>query len=141
MVVRHALKAADGASVARHHNGEGKPSPCIKQCGLEAKALCRGCFRTLDEIVNWGSYNVSQCMDVMNQINGSRGTHQCPECKGPAYCAIEDGKSASTCWCMTLPAGAKPNPQVGEECLCRGCLTEELRTPITGIQDKSGRRR
>ncbi|MGE5472228.1 MAG: DUF1289 domain-containing protein [Bacteroidota bacterium] len=30
------------------------PSPCINLCQMEAaNGLCRGCFRTLDEITRW----------------------------------------------------------------------------------------
>jgi predicted Fe-S protein YdhL (DUF1289 family) len=32
------------------------PSPCISVCTMDAQAgWCAGCFRTLDEIVDWGS--------------------------------------------------------------------------------------
>lgn len=31
------------------------PSPCINVCEMDqASGLCRGCMRTLDEIVAWG---------------------------------------------------------------------------------------
>ena len=32
------------------------PSPCISVCRMDdSSGLCLGCFRTLDEIVQWGS--------------------------------------------------------------------------------------
>jgi len=32
------------------------PSPCISLCEMDAATgLCRGCLRTIDEIVAWGS--------------------------------------------------------------------------------------
>ena len=32
------------------------PSPCINVCSMDAATgLCRGCARTIDEIVAWGS--------------------------------------------------------------------------------------
>jgi predicted Fe-S protein YdhL (DUF1289 family) len=32
------------------------PSPCISLCQIAPETgLCRGCMRTIDEIVNWGS--------------------------------------------------------------------------------------
>jgi hypothetical protein len=32
------------------------PSPCINVCKMNAQTgLCEGCFRTLDEIVKWGT--------------------------------------------------------------------------------------
>lgn len=39
---------------ARHVPGE-VPSPCISVCQMdEQTGLCRGCYRTLDEIADWG---------------------------------------------------------------------------------------
>lgn len=29
------------------------PSPCIGKCGLDAQEICRGCFRTINEILQW----------------------------------------------------------------------------------------
>ena len=29
------------------------PSPCIRKCGLDEREVCRGCFRTIDEIMTW----------------------------------------------------------------------------------------
>jgi predicted Fe-S protein YdhL (DUF1289 family) len=31
------------------------PSPCINVCEMGPDGLCRGCMRTIDEIVNWGA--------------------------------------------------------------------------------------
>jgi predicted Fe-S protein YdhL (DUF1289 family) len=32
------------------------PSPCMSVCQMdEGTALCQGCLRTLEEIVNWGN--------------------------------------------------------------------------------------
>lgn len=32
------------------------PSPCIDVCEIEpTTGLCRGCLRTIDEIVSWGT--------------------------------------------------------------------------------------
>ena len=32
------------------------PSPCINVCEMDQQSgLCRGCLRTIDEIVAWGS--------------------------------------------------------------------------------------
>lgn len=28
-------------------------SPCIRKCCLDKKDICVGCFRSLDEILNW----------------------------------------------------------------------------------------
>ena len=31
------------------------PSPCINLCEMGPDGLCRGCMRTIDEIINWSS--------------------------------------------------------------------------------------
>lgn len=28
-------------------------TPCVKACGIGADGLCRGCARTLEEIIDW----------------------------------------------------------------------------------------
>lgn len=37
-------------------NGDEEPikSPCIRNCCLNRKDICMGCFRHLDEITGWG---------------------------------------------------------------------------------------
>ena len=30
------------------------PSPCISLCEMAPDGLCRGCLRTIDEIIAWG---------------------------------------------------------------------------------------
>jgi len=32
-------------------------SPCIRNCCLDESDVCLGCFRHVDEIVEWGSAN------------------------------------------------------------------------------------
>jgi predicted Fe-S protein YdhL (DUF1289 family) len=49
------------------------PSPCISLCEMApavdgAPALCRGCLRTIDEIVRWGSADDSYKRAVYAQI-------------------------------------------------------------------------
>jgi len=31
-------------------------SPCIRNCCLDEKDICQGCFRHIDEIIAWRSY-------------------------------------------------------------------------------------
>ncbi|MBK8162117.1 MAG: DUF1289 domain-containing protein [Gammaproteobacteria bacterium] len=31
------------------------PSPCVRNCCLDANDICLGCFRTLAEITGWGA--------------------------------------------------------------------------------------
>lgn len=30
-------------------------SPCVRNCCLDEDDVCMGCFRTIDEIIHWGS--------------------------------------------------------------------------------------
>jgi len=63
---------------------------------------------------------------VLNAIKGRVGTHSCPSCKAPTYCAVEAGKSGSLCWCMSVEKSpTAPTAIDGDQCLCRKCLTEE----------------
>ncbi|MEI7969165.1 MAG: DUF1289 domain-containing protein [Betaproteobacteria bacterium] len=42
------------------------PSPCIDVCAIErGTGLCRGCFRSLDEIANWSRYSAEQKRAVL----------------------------------------------------------------------------
>jgi len=55
-------------------------------------------------------------------------THSCPKCGGGAYCAIEDGKSASACWCMGYLV--LEQEQQYASCLCEKCFKDELNKQI-----------
>lgn len=61
-------------------------------------------------------------MQLMKELKGNMSTHDCPKCDGPAYCAMEDGKSLSACWCMHVPHTESIND---DKCMCRTCLTKE----------------
>ncbi len=44
-------------------------SPCIKQCELDFKTgLCKGCYRTIDEIANWSLMNDKEKLRVLDLI-------------------------------------------------------------------------
>jgi predicted Fe-S protein YdhL (DUF1289 family) len=52
---------------------EDLPSPCIKLCAYdESIGLCRGCLRTLDEIVAWGSLGNDSKMKILQRIEVRR---------------------------------------------------------------------
>ena len=45
------------------------PSPCVKVCAMdEARGLCRGCARTLDEIANWTLYTREEKLAVLEKV-------------------------------------------------------------------------
>ena len=41
-------------------------SPCIRNCCLDAKDICLGCFRSLEEIKNWTYFNTSEKKAILN---------------------------------------------------------------------------
>lgn len=44
-------------------------SPCNKVCVMnEATGLCRGCYRTLDEIARWGEMNDAERREVIEKL-------------------------------------------------------------------------
>ncbi len=99
-------------------------SPCVFICKIK-DGVCIGCDRTLDEITSWRDMSMAERMAVMASIQERTTTHNCPECKLLTYCAMEAGKSASTCWCMTvLQKGNNISVSIAESCLCRTCLTK-----------------
>lgn len=59
-------------------------------------------------------------MLLMASIRKAYSTHTCPKCQGAAYCAMEDGKSASACWCMAIPVIEQA--ETLSSCLCKTCL-------------------
>ncbi|MEM9879286.1 MAG: DUF1289 domain-containing protein [Pseudomonadota bacterium] len=51
-------------------------SPCVKVCVIDdAEKLCRGCFRTIDEIVSWGSMTEQSRLEVMQDLPSRRVLH------------------------------------------------------------------
>ena len=101
-------------------------SPCIKECSM-VNGFCTGCLRTSEEISNWRLMPVPERMEIMKQLKGQVFTHDCPGCGKGAYCAMEAGKSASACWCMSVGTKeVKPETaDQGESCYCRSCLIGE----------------
>jgi len=47
-------------------------SPCIKVCVLDARQVCVGCGRTLDEIAQWSRMTEEQRAQVVDQARRRR---------------------------------------------------------------------
>ena len=48
-------------------------SPCSKVCVMnEATGLCRGCYRTLDEIAHWGTMSDAERAAVLAELTTRR---------------------------------------------------------------------
>ena len=44
------------ADARRRDGGPGVPSPCVSVCQMDpGSGLCRGCWRSIDEIAGWGT--------------------------------------------------------------------------------------
>ena len=48
-------------------------SPCVNVCQMNPfTGLCRGCFRTLDEIAGWLDLSVSEKLEVLKRLDDRR---------------------------------------------------------------------
>lgn len=46
-------------------------SPCVRICVMDpVSGLCRGCARTLDEIVAWGTMSPERRRIIMGELDG-----------------------------------------------------------------------
>ena len=51
-------------------------SPCINMCQMDdMTGLCRGCFRTLDEISGWSRATNDDKLDILAVVNRRRVEH------------------------------------------------------------------
>ncbi|MEK6209407.1 MAG: DUF1289 domain-containing protein [Pseudomonadota bacterium] len=51
-------------------------SPCVNVCEMNPfTGLCRGCFRTLDEIAGWLDFSVSEKLEVLECLDERRPGH------------------------------------------------------------------
>ena len=49
------------------------PSPCINLCRMDpASGLCRGCFRTLDEISAWARIDDTRQAEILSAVTNRR---------------------------------------------------------------------
>jgi predicted Fe-S protein YdhL (DUF1289 family) len=45
-------------------------SPCVKVCVMDPERdLCRGCYRTLDEIARWAAMSDAEREKIMKELN------------------------------------------------------------------------
>jgi len=45
-------------------------SPCVKVCVMDPeRGLCRGCYRTLDEIARWASMSDAEREKIVKELN------------------------------------------------------------------------
>ena len=59
-------------------------SPCNKICVMnEATGLCRGCYRTLDEIARWGTMSDEEREEVIGKLAVRRAQSRLAEKRDP----------------------------------------------------------
>ena len=50
-------------------------SPCVEVCQLrKGEDICRGCYRTLDEIARWGGMTSAQRRKIMHELRTRKNT-------------------------------------------------------------------
>ena len=59
-------------------------TPCVKVCVMDPQhGLCRGCFRTLDEIARWGAISDAEREAVMRELAARRAASDVAEIPVP----------------------------------------------------------
>ncbi|NOH80542.1 DUF1289 domain-containing protein [Vibrio sp. RE86] len=44
-------------------------NPCIRHCCLDCDDICLGCFRTLEEILNWSQSSLKEKQRIIQRCN------------------------------------------------------------------------
>jgi predicted Fe-S protein YdhL (DUF1289 family) len=50
----------------------GPSSPCLNICSLDDRSVCRGCFRTLDEIAAWTKMTAAERWETVAKADARR---------------------------------------------------------------------
>lgn len=102
------------------------PSPCVKQCRLDASGrLCLGCRRTTTEIAGWSYFDDAQKQAVLQRLACTLPvrTENCPHCGNAFECG--SGGRDGGCWCMDWPATLAVS-DAATACLCPVCLARAI---------------
>jgi predicted Fe-S protein YdhL (DUF1289 family) len=51
-------------------------SPCVRNCCLDGKDICMGCFRHLDEITGWGAMTDNEKKTVLELAHARKGDYK-----------------------------------------------------------------
>jgi uncharacterized protein len=52
-------------------------SPCVRNCCLDDDDVCVGCFRSLDEIKDWGMVDDHRRRSILQQAKQRREAYYC----------------------------------------------------------------
>ena len=50
-------------------------SPCIRNCCLNEKDICLGCFRHIDEIITWQTCNKEEKIAILSKCEKRKVDH------------------------------------------------------------------
>jgi len=53
-----------------------RSSPCIRNCCLNEDNICLGCFRSIDEIIQWSNATEQQKQKMLNLVNERKINYQ-----------------------------------------------------------------
>jgi uncharacterized protein len=55
-------------------------SPCVRNCCLDTEDICLGCFRSIDEIMQWSSVETTprQKQQILNNAKVRKESRQSP---------------------------------------------------------------
>lgn len=66
----------------KHKNKNNVTSPCVRNCCLNKNDICLGCFRHVDEIIEWGAACEERRLSIIEVSKLRRAEHAL---KYPAY--------------------------------------------------------
>lgn len=61
------METFDSDGLARANKDEHAPkSPCVRNCCLTPEDICLGCFRSLDEILQWSQTDTQGKLNIIS---------------------------------------------------------------------------
>jgi len=55
------------------HSVDTVASPCVEVCELDSDFVCKGCGRTINEILKWSEYTDKQKLAVLDRLFDGKG--------------------------------------------------------------------
>jgi predicted Fe-S protein YdhL (DUF1289 family) len=69
------MPCAKVSTIADNSPLEKNNSPCVRNCCLNEEDICLGCFRSIDEIIQWNNATEQQKKNILSAINGRKVEH------------------------------------------------------------------
>ena len=60
--------------MSNSHDSERVQSPCVRNCCLNEKDICLGCFRSIDEITGWNHASNDERLQILENISQRKQT-------------------------------------------------------------------